>query len=179
MNFDWQNEAIGNDGDLVVDLSTDGTTWTEELRLEGDSNGNSTVDISAYSSTTTQIRFCYDDDGGFNWGSALDNIVISGSDVSSSMATNDSPFGTSATDASGTRPVGTTTVTFSVVDAGGATSTCTTDITVTDVEAPALTCPDDITVNLDPGACDAVVNFNVTASDNCDDPQETLSLIHI
>ncbi|NNE28180.1 MAG: hypothetical protein HKN16_00995, partial [Saprospiraceae bacterium] len=33
-----------------------------------------------------------------------------------------------------------------------------------------LTCPPNITVNLDPGACDAVVNYNVTVSGDCPDP---------
>ncbi len=40
-------------------------------------------------------------------------------------------------------------------------------ITIEDNEAPLLDCPSDIQVNLAPGACEAVVNFQVSATDNC------------
>ena len=43
----------------------------------------------------------------------------------------------------------------------------TQTVTVTDGVAPVITCPADIQINLDPGACSAVVNYNVTATDNC------------
>ena len=42
------------------------------------------------------------------------------------------------TDAAGTYPLGTTTVTWTVTDNGGNTATCTQDITVTDGEAPTI-----------------------------------------
>ncbi len=41
-------------------------------------------------------------------------------------------------------------------------------ITIEDVTAPVITCPADIVVNLDPGACSAIVLFDVTATDDCD-----------
>ncbi len=41
---------------------------------------------------------------------------------------------------------------------------------------PVITCPEDITVNADPGLCTAVINFEATATDNCDsDPVITFS----
>ncbi len=43
-------------------------------------------------------------------------------------------------------------------------------ITVSDNTAPVITCPSNVTVNNDAGNCSAVVNFNVTATDNCSTP---------
>ncbi|MDC8002463.1 HYR domain-containing protein [Aureisphaera galaxeae] len=71
-------------------------------------------------------------------------------------------------DASDTYPVGTTTVTWTVVDFDGTTDTCSMDVTVVDAEAPAITCPDDITVEQDGGICGAVVDYTLPiVSDNC------------
>ncbi|HLP93510.1 MAG TPA: proprotein convertase P-domain-containing protein, partial [Saprospiraceae bacterium] len=43
----------------------------------------------------------------------------------------------------------------------------TQNVTVTDGIGPTITCPANMQINLDPGACSAVVNFDVTAVDNC------------
>ncbi|QIE58286.1 HYR domain-containing protein [Rasiella rasia] len=66
-----------------------------------------------------------------------------------------------------TFPVGTTTNTFVVTDGAGNTATCSFDVTVNDTENPVITCPANITVNNDPGACGAIVSFAATATDNC------------
>lgn len=60
-------------------------------------------------------------------------------------------------------PVGMTTVTYTVTDAGNNTVTCTQVVTVTDNEAPVLTpCPQDVMI------CPGVVQFIApTATDNC------------
>ncbi|MCB0524169.1 MAG: HYR domain-containing protein [Lewinellaceae bacterium] len=64
--------------------------------------------------------------------------------------------------------VGTTTVKYTLVDAAGNMEMCSFDVTVKDVEAPVVVCPNDIYVNLDPGACGAFVHFApVSATDNC------------
>ncbi|MEO7176334.1 MAG: HYR domain-containing protein [Saprospiraceae bacterium] len=64
--------------------------------------------------------------------------------------------------------VGTTTVTYTLIDAHGNTSQCSFNVTVLDVEDPILVCPADITINLQPGQCDAVVNFlPLIVTDNC------------
>ncbi|MDC8004521.1 HYR domain-containing protein [Aureisphaera galaxeae] len=70
-------------------------------------------------------------------------------------------------DASGTYPVGTTTVTWTATDAAGNTGTCSMTVTVNDTEDPVVTCPTDITVGNDPGQCSAVVTFTPTIADNC------------
>jgi cytoskeletal protein CcmA (bactofilin family) len=64
-------------------------------------------------------------------------------------------------------PVGTTVVTVTATDARGNTASCLFTVTVRDAEAPTLNVPAPIVVGNALGACDAVVNFTVTASDNC------------
>ncbi|TYA55270.1 HYR domain-containing protein, partial [Formosa maritima] len=62
--------------------------------------------------------------------------------------------------------VGTTTIVVTATNAVG-TSTCSFEVTVNDTETPVVTCPGDITVSNDPGACDAVVTFSTSFTDNC------------
>ncbi|WP_055443314.1 HYR domain-containing protein [Lacinutrix himadriensis] len=66
-------------------------------------------------------------------------------------------------------PVGIHTVTWTVTDTAGLTATCTQTVTVQDVTAPIITCPGDITVNVDSGSCTASgVNLGMpTVMDNC------------
>ena len=66
--------------------------------------------------------------------------------------------------------------TYQIADNCGNTTTCTQTITVEDTEAPVFeNCPDDITVNTDPGLCEAVVFWTApTATDNCVNPTVTL-----
>ncbi len=72
-------------------------------------------------------------------------------------------------DASDTYPVGTTTVTWTVTDVNGNTSTCQTIITVTDNEPPTAICKD-ITINLDENTGQASINsddIDGGSTDNC------------
>jgi hypothetical protein len=64
-------------------------------------------------------------------------------------------------------PVGTTVNTFRATDAVGLQSTCSFNVTVVDNEPPVITCPANITVNTPVGSCTAVVNYTISASDNC------------
>ncbi|HRI58588.1 MAG TPA: HYR domain-containing protein [Saprospiraceae bacterium] len=66
-------------------------------------------------------------------------------------------------------PVGVTTVTWTAVDAAGNDVTCQQTITVKDVQPPLIKCPDhNIIVFNDPElACQAYVEYEVTATDNC------------
>lgn len=65
--------------------------------------------------------------------------------------------------------VGTTTVTYTLVDLAGNISTCGFDVTVLDVENPIVVCPADITVNLNSGECRRSVCYQpVLATDNCE-----------
>ncbi|MBD3636564.1 MAG: HYR domain-containing protein [Crocinitomicaceae bacterium] len=73
-------------------------------------------------------------------------------------------------------PIGTTTVTYEIVDASGNTAQCSFDVTVNDTENPTILCPANITVSNDPGLCGATVNYvTPVGSDNC--PGSTTTMI--
>ena len=64
--------------------------------------------------------------------------------------------------------VGTTTIIYTLTDGSGNVSQCQFNVTVLDTEAPVVTCPQNITINLDPGECSAPINFVPSfISDNC------------
>jgi len=81
--------------------------------------------------------------------------------------TND--YNAGGANASDTYPVGTTTVTFTIVDQCMNSSTHMVDVTVNDNTAPTIVdCPADITVDNDPMNCDNTVSWTApTVSDNC------------
>ncbi len=64
-------------------------------------------------------------------------------------------------------PVGENIEHYEAVDAAGNVSTCMFSIVVIDDIAPVINCPADMTVGTDAGVCEAVVNYTVSASDNC------------
>lgn len=73
-------------------------------------------------------------------------------------------------------PLGTTLVESTATDASGNETTCTMSISVFDTQSPVITCPDDITVPNDPEICGAVVFFEATATDNCDESVTVVSV---
>ena len=78
------------------------------------------------------------------------------------------PVVTSTHSSGATFPIGTTTVTYTITDLGGNSSTCSFTVTVEDNEDPVLTCPDDVTVFTRQGTCDAVAEWDApTLTDNC------------
>ena len=75
--------------------------------------------------------------------------------------------------------IGDNTVTLTVTDVNGNTSTCTTTVTVEDNIAPTITCPGDFIVDNDPGICGAVVNYTVTTADNCSSGGSSFTNLYI
>src|SRR6185295_7733214 len=69
---------------------------------------------------------------------------------------------TSTPPSGSTFPVGTTTVTSTVMDFAGNTATETFTVTVNETEKPELTVPADITVSNDAGVCGAIVSFTTS-----------------
>ena len=65
--------------------------------------------------------------------------------------------------------IGANTVTLTVTDVNGNSSTCNATVTVQDFFAPVVTCPANVIVSADPGVCSAsFVAFGIaTATDNC------------
>ncbi|MEZ4801040.1 MAG: HYR domain-containing protein, partial [Flavobacteriales bacterium] len=59
------------------------------------------------------------------------------------------------------------TVTITATDASGNSNTCNFNVTIQDATAPVAICPSDIDVDNDPGLCGAVVNYTISATDNC------------
>ena len=66
-------------------------------------------------------------------------------------------------------PKGANVISWEMIDpCGGALiSSATQNITVTDNTPPVVSCPGDITFNLDPGYCTKQFSYSVTSSDNC------------
>jgi HYR domain len=64
---------------------------------------------------------------------------------------------------------GATDVCCTATDNSGNMAQCCFTVTVDDTVPPVAKCPDDITVDSDPGICGAIVDFNPGANDNCPD----------
>ena len=84
------------------------------------------------------------------------SITAPGTDDNCGVASVINDFNSTA-DASGTYPVGTTTIIWTVTDDSGNTATCEQTVTVEDNELPTITCPVDVAVNSDADACEAVL----------------------
>ena len=85
---------------------------------------------------------------------------------------------TNTSDATGTYPIGTTTVTWTIIDASLNEYTCTQDVTVTDNQAPTITCQGDVEDQITNGGCDFVSDLvtEPVITDNCPDPELTYVL---
>ncbi len=88
-----------------------------------------------------------------------------------------------AADASGTYPVGTTTVTWTATDACMNMTTCSISVTISDNEAPMITCPPAITAQCGPneqGAYSSLTEFTAaggSVSDNCGIDNSSFTLL--
>jgi len=86
------------------------------------------------------------------------------------FVSNNSPYGINDTNASGTYPVGTTTITWTFTDESGNTRQCTNTVTVIDNQIPVFTfCPTDIVLIAEPPLCEVpdVILDEPTFTDNC------------
>ena len=100
---------------------------------------------------------------GDNCGVTIQTWALTGATIANSPAVG-------INDASGqTFNVGTTTVTYTVEDAAGNTTTCSFDVVITDNENPTITCPANVAQNVSPGNCSAGVGgiAPIATGDNC------------
>ncbi len=68
-------------------------------------------------------------------------------------------------------PNGTTLNTYIATDLAGNADTCSFEVIVTDASPPVFTsCPENITVNVDPDLCGAIVDYTIEATDDCSNP---------
>jgi hypothetical protein len=81
------------------------------------------------------------------------------------VATGASNFSGTGLNASGTFPLGTTTLTFTVTDAANLTATCSVDIIVSNPQAPLITLLGDNPLTIE--ACDSYVDPFATGFDSC------------
>ncbi len=63
--------------------------------------------------------------------------------------------------------IGENTVTLTVRDNNGNTDSCQAIVTITDGQGPLLTCPEDITVSIDPGEPSPIINYNPPTYSDC------------
>jgi hypothetical protein len=136
------------------------TVWIKNLVLPQLTVACPTSPISATSSTTTCDAYV-----------SVPAPGITNPCTETYTVFNNSPYKTSNNDASGTYPVGTTTVTWTVTDASLNVTTCTQTVIVNDLN-PTIDCPDDITEQADfelPYK-DQVTVPHPTYGDNCPDP---------
>jgi uncharacterized repeat protein (TIGR01451 family) len=73
-------------------------------------------------------------------------------------------------------PKGMTTITWTATDWAGNAVSAPQKVTVNDTEKPVLQVPANIVVGNDAGSCSALVNFSVTATDNCGGATVTTSV---
>jgi hypothetical protein len=66
-------------------------------------------------------------------------------------------------------PVGSNVITWQtyIISNGATAGVATQIINVLDTEPPVITCPANVTINLAPGACEAIYSYNVGLADNC------------
>jgi hypothetical protein len=154
--------AATNNAPATFPVGTTSVTWTV-LDIHGNSNTAAqsvvvaddqipSITAPANKSVNTDATICTATValGTPNVG---DNCAVSGS------ATNDAPAAF---------PVGTTSVTWTVLDIHGNSNTAAQSVVVTDIEAPSITAPSNKSVSNDAGLCTAVVALGTPAvNDNC------------
>lgn len=155
--------SVSNDALVTFPLGTTTVTWTV---IDGSGNTTTCTQLVNVVDTEAPAISCPSDMFiSADLGVCGSTVVTLGAE-----STSDNCSVASVTnDGTGFYPVGTTTVTWTVTDGSGNTSTCTQDVTVTDDEAPVVTCDVAMTVNTDPGSCDAtgVVLASPASTDNC------------
>jgi hypothetical protein len=154
--------SVTNNGSFSYPVGTTTVTWT-------------VTDIHGNSSTATQTVTVVDNQAPSITAPAdvtvnADNGSCAATNVDLGNATTGDNCGVASTtnDALSSYPVGTTTVTWTVTDIHGNSSTATQTVTVVDNQAPSITAPSAITVNADNGVCNAAVDLgSATTGDNC------------
>mgnify|MGYP001627753285 FL=1 len=201
ISFDYAMQEFAGDGTLAVDVY-DGAAWQQILFVDVDTDptNSGSIDVMPYMNADFQVRFTYDDEGGWGWGAGVDNFQIDFEGVSTGnvVEVELGPDGTTTLDPYGlvsnideacgidTIAVDVTTVTCAdigtpvmvtvfVSDTSGNLASCVAEVHVVDNLAPVLTCPADQTVDPGPGNIfyivpDYFATGEAIADDNCTDP---------
>ena len=154
--------SISDDAPAIFGLGNTTVTYTVE-----DSSGNtsSCTQLVTVEDTEDPLITCPTDVVG-NTDSGL--CTASGVALGTPTTSDNCSVASISDDAPAIFGLGNTTVTYTVEDSSGNTSSCTQLVTVEDTEDPLITCPTDVVVNTDAGLCTAsgVVLGTPTTSDN-------------
>lgn len=159
MNGAWDADATSSNTSALPTGLVDGQNAIS-ISPEID---NAIYDCSTTSGTAMAVRMAVNNAANWNGSGSPVSLPTCNFGISGALT----PVLVSGPASGGNFPVGTTTVTWSVTDAAGNSSTCSFDVTVVDAEAPVVSCPANISVNNDAGICGAAVNYTVAFSDNC------------
>ena len=77
LSFDYAHQEFVGDGSLQVEVF-DGTLWQEVLYVDVDLAAIETanIDVLPYANASFQVRYNYDDEGGWSWGAGVDNFQL-------------------------------------------------------------------------------------------------------
>ncbi len=152
LTFDYAHQEFLGDGSLQVEVF-DGSAWQEVLYVDVDLAAIQTanIDVLPYANQNFQVRFNYDDEGGWSWAAGVDNFHLTYSAPSSTVQV--------VLDSNGLANYDASDLLISVEEG------C--DYTVT-VEAAGITTGDLSTtyVNGNGGAAGGAIYFDVTAIEN-------------
>ena len=154
----FPNGAFNND---EAHYSVNGVVIVFASGGGNNTNGNLTLQVTAGDVLCFRIRSS--NQGGVNI-VTLSNLVFNQSAIAPDTPT---PIAFDATAAAYTFLTGTTTVNWIASDSSGNQSTCSFDVTVSEPIPPVISCPADVTIDLDSSECTSVWCYNVTATDNC------------
>jgi hypothetical protein len=202
MSYDYSFNELGAGETLAVDVY-DGAAWQNVVLYDVSvltPENSGVIDGSALANADFQVRFTYDDAGSWGWNAGVDNFQIDfalppanqdvvtialGEDGTAELEAMD--FLSEAYDACGIDvliadlemvscdDIGTPIeVTVFATDASGNIASCSVEVVVVDTMAPVLTCPEDVSVMVDPDGTHTVADYigsgEATATDNCTDP---------
>ncbi len=157
--------SVTNDAPATYPLGDTTVTWTvtDGSGLTATCEQTVTVVDNIVPTITCPADVSVNVDAGLCTASSVDLVTApTGADnCSVASVTNDAPA---------TYPLGDTTVTWTVTDGSGLTATCEQTVTVVDNIVPTITCPADVSVNVDAGLCTASsvdLGTAPTGADNC------------
>jgi hypothetical protein len=158
--------ATGIPADNIFPVGTTTVTWSVT-----DIHGNTTTQSQDVTITDTEAPVLADPadiTGANDAGKCYKVVVLTAPIASDNCGITVAGVTATGIPADNKFPVGTTTVTWSVTDIHGNTTTQSQDVTITDTEAPVLADPADVTGTNDVGKCYKVVVLTAPiASDNC------------
>jgi hypothetical protein len=154
--------SVSNDAPSVYGLGTTTVTWTV---VDGSGNVSTCTQTVTVTDTELPTIAC---PSNVTVAADLGSCLASGVVLGTPATTDNCSVASVTNNAPASYPLGSTTVTWTVVDGSGNTATCSQVITVIDTQMPTIVCAAPLTVNTDAGVCDATFTLTAPATaDNC------------